>query len=87
MSPEQTRAARGWLGWSQVELARLAKLSVGTVRSFEGGHRAPLTPHLLAMRQVIEAAGLRLLFDRYGKAAGIARQDAGNDLFGDGSPA
>jgi len=37
-------------------------------------------------RQVIEAAGVRLLFDRNGDAVGIALQDAGNDLFGDVSP-
>jgi len=85
MSPEQSRAARGWLAWSQIELAQRANVSVGTVRSFEGGQRTPVAATLSAMRQVIEAAGIRLLFDRNGDAAGIARQDAGRDLFDDAS--
>ena len=86
MSPEQSRAARAWLGWSQIDLAKRAKVAVGTVRSFEGGHRVPLAPHLSAIRQAIEAEGVRLLFDRNGDAAGIARENAGSDLFGEGSP-
>jgi hypothetical protein len=32
------------------------------------------------MRRVIEAAGVRLLFDDRGSAAGIARQDAGTNF-------
>jgi DNA-binding transcriptional regulator YiaG len=80
MSPEQSRAARGWLGWSQVELARRANVSVGTVRSFEAGQREPMANNIAAMRRVIEAAGIRLLFDRLGGAAGIARQDAGTNF-------
>jgi|SRR6516162_10054507 len=74
------RAARGWLGWSQAELARRANVSVGTVRSFEAKQREPIANNVVAMRRVIEAAGVRLLFDQSGNAAGIARQDAGTDF-------
>jgi transcriptional regulator with XRE-family HTH domain len=80
MSPEQSRAARGWLGWSQLELARRANVAVGTVRSFEAGQREPMVNNVAAMRRVIEAAGVRLLFDRQGDPAGIAREDAGTDF-------
>jgi DNA-binding transcriptional regulator YiaG len=76
MSPEQSRAARGWLGWSQVELAKRANVSVGTVRSFEAGQRVPMANNIAAMRRVIEAAGIRLLFDQDGAAAGVVRRDA-----------
>ena len=82
MSPEQSRAARGWLGWSQRELARRANISLSTVYEFEKGQRTPTLNNLSAMRRAIEAAGVRLIFDRKG-AAGILRRDAGVDLADD----
>ena len=82
MTPEQSRAARGWLGWSQGELARRANISLSTVYEFEKGQRTPTLNNLSAMRRAIEAAGIRLIFDRNG-AAGILRRDAGTDLADD----
>ena len=79
MTPEQSRAARGWLGWSQGELAKRANISLSTVYEFEKGQRTPIPNNLSAMRRAIEAAGVRLIFDRKG-AAGILRRDAGADL-------
>jgi ribosome-binding protein aMBF1 (putative translation factor) len=76
MTPEQSRAARGWLGWSQAELARRARVSVGTVKSFESRQKTPLTNNLASMRREIEAAGIRLVFDETGAAAGILLQGA-----------
>jgi hypothetical protein len=35
MSPEQCRAARGWLGWSRDDLARQANVSLRTVAAFD----------------------------------------------------
>jgi transcriptional regulator with XRE-family HTH domain len=80
MSPQQSRAARAWLGWSQVELAKRAGVSLSTVQDFERGQRTPIANNIAAMRRVIEAAGIRLLFDQSGNAAGIARQDAGTNF-------
>lgn len=76
MSPEQCRAARGWLGWSQQELAKQANVSLSTVHEFEIGRRHPTPNNLLAMRRAIEEAGIKLLFDQHGGAVGIARKDA-----------
>jgi ribosome-binding protein aMBF1 (putative translation factor) len=76
VTPEQSRAARGWLGWSQAELARRSSVSVGTIKSFEGRQKTPLTNNLAAMRRAIEAAGIWLVFDEDGTAAGILRQNA-----------
>jgi transcriptional regulator with XRE-family HTH domain len=76
MSPEQSRAARGWLGWSQTELADRASVSLSTVRDFENGHRIPITNNLDALRRAIEEAGVRLLFLDDGKPAGITIGDA-----------
>jgi DNA-binding transcriptional regulator YiaG len=80
MSPEQSRAARGWLGWSQAELATRASVSLRTVQGFEKGEKAPNPPNVAAMRRAIEAAGIRLLFGRDGVAAGIVRGDVEPDL-------
>jgi ribosome-binding protein aMBF1 (putative translation factor) len=58
MSPEQCRAARGWLDWSQQKLADRAKVSLSTVRDFEKRRRTPFPENLEAMRRVLEAAGI-----------------------------
>jgi transcriptional regulator with XRE-family HTH domain len=76
MTPEQSRAARGWLGWSQSELARRANVSLSTVHDFERGQRTPTANNLASMRRAIEVEGIRLLFDEDGAAAGIVRQNA-----------
>jgi ribosome-binding protein aMBF1 (putative translation factor) len=80
MTSEQCRAARGWLGWSQDELARQAEVAVRTVAAFERGEQTPQRNNLTAMRRAFEAAGVRLVFDQIGPA-GILRRDAGDELF------
>ncbi|MPY74008.1 MAG: helix-turn-helix domain-containing protein [Alphaproteobacteria bacterium] len=62
--PEQCRAARGLLNWTQEQLAALAGVSRSTVRDFENGrhelHRA--TEAMLV--KALEQAGIRLVSDR-----------------------
>ena len=74
LSPAQTRAARGWLGWSQSELAKRARVSLSTVQDFERGQRTPISNNMAALRRALEEAGVRLIFDDKG-AAGILRAD------------
>jgi transcriptional regulator with XRE-family HTH domain len=83
MTPEQSRAARGWLGWSQRDLASRANVALNTVNEFEAGRRTPTPNNLTALRRAIEAEGIRLLFDTEGNAAGIARGNAKIDLGGE----
>lgn len=80
MTPEQSRAARGWLGWSQRDLASRANVALNTVNEFEAGRRNPTPNNLLALRRAIETEGIRLLFDEAGEGAGIVRQNARIDL-------
>jgi transcriptional regulator with XRE-family HTH domain len=80
MTPEQCRAARGWLGWSQLELARKANVSLRTIAAFERGEQEPRPNNLIAIRRAVEAGGIRLLFDKNGTAAGILRYGAKPDL-------
>jgi len=58
MTPQQCRAARGWLEISQGELAKAAKVSLSTVRDFEKGRRVPIGNNLSAIRSALEARGI-----------------------------
>jgi DNA-binding transcriptional regulator YiaG len=58
MTPEQCRAARAMLNWSQDKLAELAHISVITVRTFEGGKSKPQPSTMHLMRQAFEANGV-----------------------------
>jgi len=82
LTPEQSRAARAWLGWSQGELAKRAGVSLSTVQDFERGQRTPIANNLAAIRGALKGAGIRLVFDRNG-AAGILREDAEAELSDD----
>jgi transcriptional regulator with XRE-family HTH domain len=70
LSPAQSRAARGWLDWSQEDLAKLANVSLSTVRDFEKGRRVPIANNLQAIKRALETGGVRLTFDK-DKAIGI----------------
>ena len=72
ISPEQCRAARAWLSWSQGELAERASVGLSTVKSFEGGARIPIANNLSAIQRALEEAGVTMVFDDAGKASGIA---------------
>jgi transcriptional regulator with XRE-family HTH domain len=72
MTPEQCRAARGWLGWSQNELAGAAHVSHSTVKDFEVGKRVPIANNLAAIRAALEKEGI--LFVESETASGITRE-------------
>ena len=59
MSPEQVRAARNWLAWTQAELAERSKVGLSTVKDYEGGKRTPIANNLEAMQRALEAAGMK----------------------------
>ena len=58
MTPEQCRAARGWLALSQQKLADMASVSLSTVKDFEAGRRTPIGNNLSAMVSAMEAGGI-----------------------------
>jgi transcriptional regulator with XRE-family HTH domain len=72
LTPEQSRAARGWLDWSQEDLARRAGVSISTVRDFEKGRRTPIPNNINALQGALEAAGIKLIGADDGGAPGIA---------------
>jgi transcriptional regulator with XRE-family HTH domain len=58
LSPEQCRAARAWLNWSQEELAKEAEVALSTVRDFERGDREPIGHNIQAIQRALEAGGI-----------------------------
>ena len=62
IAPEQSRAARAWLNWTQEELAAKAHVALSTVRDFEKGRRTPIKNNLDAIRLALEMAGVSLMF-------------------------
>ncbi len=59
MSPEQVRAARNWLAWTQQELATKANVGLSTVKDYEGGKRTHIANNLEAMQKALEKGGIR----------------------------
>ena len=56
---EQFRAARALLGWSQTTLAERAGMSLPTVKRFETGRGANVSPDARqALRVALETAGI-----------------------------
>jgi transcriptional regulator with XRE-family HTH domain len=71
MTPEQCRAARGWLNWTQADLATRAGTSLSTVKDYEGGRRVPIANNLAAIRTALENAGIGFVFADEKIASGI----------------
>lgn len=63
LSPEQSRAARAWLAWSQEDLAARANVSLSTLRDIEKGRRVPIANNLDALRRALADAGVQFTFD------------------------
>lgn len=61
LSPEQVKAARALLAWSQQELAAEARVSTSTIADFERGTRTPVANNAQAIRASFEARGLQFI--------------------------
>ncbi len=61
LSPEQIKAARALLAWSQQELATEANVATSTVADFERGTRTPVANNAQAIREALEAKGLQFI--------------------------
>ena len=59
MSPEQVRAARNWLAWTQAELAERAKVGLSTIKDLESGKRTPIANNLEAIQRALESGGIK----------------------------
>ncbi|MGF7175637.1 helix-turn-helix transcriptional regulator [Azospirillum doebereinerae] len=61
LTPGQCRAARGFLDWTQEELADRAAVSRGTIRDFEKGRHALHRSTETLLNAAFVAAGLRFV--------------------------
>ena len=66
MTREQSRAARGLLGWTQDDLAKKSRVSVTTIRNFERGASQPIAVTLEAMQRALEAGGVNFIAENGG---------------------
>ena len=70
ISPEQCRAARGLLGWSQADLSRASETATKTIADFERGAREPYARTLDDVRAAFEQAGVEFI-DENGGGPGL----------------
>ncbi len=71
ISPEQMRAARGLLDWSQKRLAAAAGLSVPTIKRAERDFGVVVSAEALAsVKRALESAGIDFI-DENGGGAGV----------------
>lgn len=78
MSPEQSRGARGILGWSVRDLAEKAGVGVNTVSRFENSGEA-MHSTVLKMQAAMEEAGIEFIAEGSSSmsgGAGIRKKDA-----------
>jgi transcriptional regulator with XRE-family HTH domain len=82
ITPEQCRAARGLLDWSQQRLAEEAQVGIVTVRQLEAGVNQPRRATLIVVRQTLEAAGVEFI-DENGGGVGVRLQSRRRDRAGE----
>lgn len=58
MTPAQCRAARGFLDWTQTQLAEASGVAVTTVRAFEADERNTNRSTVTALKLTMESAGI-----------------------------
>lgn len=75
ITPEQCRAARGLLDWTQSDLSREAGIGIVTVRQVEAGIGSPRRATLRVVRQALEAAGVEFI-DANDGGAGVRLRKA-----------
>ena len=78
ITPEQCRAARGLLDWSQQDLARAAQVGIVTVRQLEAGSIQPRRATLIVVRRTLEDAGVEFI-DENGGGAGVRLRERRRD--------
>lgn len=72
LTPKLCRAGRALLAWTQRDLAARAQAAVSTVADFERGKRTPIQNSLDALREALEAGGVRFDGGRATRTSGAA---------------
>ena len=69
LTPEQMKAARELLGWSQMDVPNRVGLTEWVVGFFERGERLIRARYLRRMRSIFESAGVEFIAEHGGEAA------------------
>ena len=75
ISPEQCRAARALLDWSQDQLSKKASVGIVTVRQLEAGAHEPRRATLDVIRRALVDAGVEFI-DENGGGPGVRLRKA-----------
>lgn len=76
ITPEQCRAARALLGWSQADLEAKAKITQKTIADFELSNRNPRSETLSKLRHALERGGVDFI-EENGGGAGVRLRKRG----------
>ncbi|MBK19714.1 MAG: transcriptional regulator [Rhodospirillaceae bacterium] len=71
MSPNQCRAARGLLKWTQPRLASESGVGLSTINRYENETRPPRKTAIQRLQTALEGAGVEFLFDDGSKGVGV----------------
>lgn len=71
ITSDQSRAARGLLGWTQEQLAANANVSRAMIADFESNTRAPMKNNLSSIEDSISAAGLEFIREEGNSGVGV----------------
>ncbi|MGD9806460.1 MAG: helix-turn-helix domain-containing protein [Hyphomicrobiaceae bacterium] len=63
ITPEQCRAGRALIDWTQERLAEAAGVGLSTCKDLESGKRTPRRISMRALRKALEDAGVEFLGD------------------------
>ena len=74
LMPEQCRAARALLGWTQKELAEYSNISDLSIRNFERRQSSMKKSSQKLLRMLFENAGI-IFFDQNGGGPGVRLAD------------
>lgn len=87
VTPEQCRAARALLDWTQADLAERAGVSRSTVRGFENGRHELHRGSAAVIRAALEAAGVVMIDpDEQGPGVRLRRPRSAADQAGAADP-
>jgi ribosome-binding protein aMBF1 (putative translation factor) len=64
ISPEQCRAARAWLGWTQLHLAKKSRIGLSTIKAYEGGAITTRSTTTTLLAHTFQREGVLFLFDQ-----------------------
>lgn len=62
MSPDQCRAARGLLKWTQPRLAAASGVGLSTINRYENETRPPRVDAIIKLQETLETEGIEFIF-------------------------